>query len=127
MAEESTIQCSPVLKRRPGETCIPPKSLHAIQRVWNRLHPEDVIRGPVRRGTRKAGMGGESLWKRLRSRMAKHYKCSTEFCMVEKMPGLSKDERQNLKGFFRPEMPDVWKKKPTTWLDSFNIEDVMEQ
>jgi hypothetical protein len=129
MAEESTFQCSPALKRRPGETCIPPKSLHAIQRVWNRLHPEEPICGSVgrRRGTRKAGEGGVSLWKRLRGAMAKHYKCATEFCVVEKMPGLSKDERANLKGFFRPEMPDAWKKKPTTWLDSFNIEDVMEQ
>ncbi len=132
-------QCSPALKRKPGETCIPPKSLQTIQRVWNRLHPEDPIRVPRvgRRGTRKAGvtavatqgaaLGAAGLWKMIRSMMAKHYKCSTEFCVVEEMPGLSADERSNLKGFFRPEMPDAWKKKPTTWLDSFNIEDVMEQ
>lgn len=122
-----TFQCSPALKRKPGETCIPPRSLHTIQRVWNNLHPEDPIRIRGRQGTRKAGVVGTSLWKMIRSMMGKHYKCTTEFCVVEKMPGLSKDERSNLKGFFRPEMPEEWKKKPTTWLDSFNIEDVMEQ
>ena len=123
-----TFQCSPALKRKPGETCIPPQSLHVIQRVWNRLHPEDPIRlqGRGRKGTRKAGFG-KSLWKMIRAMMAKRYNCTTEFCIVDKLPGLSVDERANLKGFFRPEMPNEWKKKPTTWLDSFNIEDVMEQ
>jgi hypothetical protein len=124
---DSTFQCSPALKRKAGETCIPPRSLHTIQRVWNNLHPEDPIRVRGRSGTRKAGMGGTSLWKMIRGMMGKHYKCTTEYCVVEKMPGLTKDERSNLKEFFRPEMPDEWKKKPTTWLDSFNIEDVMKQ
>lgn len=133
MDEDTTFQCAPSLKRRKGETCIPPKSLHAIQRAWNRLHPEEPIRGRAgRRGTRKvtaiADTGaGMSLWKRIRGMMSKHYKCTTEFCVVDKTPGLTTDERENLKGFFRPEMPAAWKKKPTTWLDSFNIEDVMEQ
>jgi hypothetical protein len=141
--EATTFQCSPALKRKPGETCIPPHSLHTIRRVWNRLHPEDPIRssGTIgrRRRTRKVGlvgMGADTkakgtapipLWKMIRAQMAKYYKCRTDFCVVDKMPGLSRDERENLKGFFRPAMPDAWKKKPTTWLDSFNIEDVMEQ
>jgi hypothetical protein len=76
--------------------------------------------------TRKAG-SGQSLWRLIRAAMAKKYKCTTEFCVVDKAPGLSADERANLKGFFRPQMPAEWKRKPTTWLDSFNIEDVMEQ
>lgn len=57
----------------------------------------------------------------------RRYKCGTEFCVVEKLPGLTRDQRDHLKAFFRPEQPDAWEKKPTTWLDSFNIEDVMEQ
>jgi hypothetical protein len=59
--------------------------------------------------------------------MKEHYKCETEFCMVEKMPGVTKGEREALTGYFRPEKPDAWDRKPTTWLDSFNIEDVMNQ
>ena len=131
--EDSSFQCAPKLHRKVGETCIPPRSLHTIQRVWNRLHPDDPIRVAGRRkGTRKAGVGNAgvldtSLWKAIRTMMQRRFQCATEFCMVENMPGLSKDERANLKGYFRPEKPDAWEKKPTTWLDSFNIEDVMEQ
>jgi hypothetical protein len=29
--------------------------------------------------------------------------------------------------YFRPEKPAEWNKKETTWLDSFNLEDVMNQ
>lgn len=129
--DDSTYQCAPALKRRPGETCIPPHSLHTIQRVWNRLHPENPIR---RSGSGERGGRGKtrrrptvSLWKQIRAMMSQRYKCETEFCVVDKLPGLSKDERNSLKGFFRPQQPAEWKEKPTTWLDSFNIEDVMEQ
>jgi hypothetical protein len=43
------------------------------------------------------------------------------------MPGLTKEERSQYQGYFRPEKPEEWEKNPTTWLDSFNIEDVMNQ
>ena len=56
--------------------------------------------------------------------MKRHYKCETEFCLIESLPNIPKKQ---LKAFFRPEKPDDWEKKPTTWLDSFNIEDVMNQ
>ncbi len=135
--EDSTFQCNPALKRRPGETCIPPNSLQKIQRVWNRLHPDEPIRlrgsaatasaaTAAAAGTRKVGQG-RNLWRLIRAMMAKRYKCYTEYCVVDKLPGLTRDERGNLRGFFKPAMPEAWKKKPTTWLDSFNIEDVMEQ
>jgi hypothetical protein len=44
------------------------------------------------------------------------------------MPGVDKKDRQKLiKKYFRPEKPSEWEKKQTTWLDSFNLEDVMNQ
>ena len=59
--------------------------------------------------------------------MKNHYKCETEFCMVKKMPGISEADKKKLGGFFRPEKPEEWDKKPTLWLDSYNIEVVMKQ
>jgi Ulp1 protease family, C-terminal catalytic domain len=55
--------------------------------------------------------------------MRRQYKCDTEFCLVTSLPGVG----EGLKAYFRPEKPDEWDKKATTWLDSYNIEDVMNQ
>jgi hypothetical protein len=59
--------------------------------------------------------------------MKKHYNCDTEYCLMEKLPGVTREDKNTLRGYFRPRKPDAWDKKPTTWLDSFNIEDVMNQ
>jgi hypothetical protein len=52
-------------------------------------------------------------------------KCGTEFCIVKKTPEAS--QQKSLLSYFRPEKPTEWDKKPGEWLDSFNIEDVMNQ
>lgn len=129
--EDSSFQCSPALHRQPGETCLSGSALEKMRRVWNRLHPKQrILTG--RGKTRKNGTGGSKndaklLWKDLRLAMKSKYKCETEYCVLEKMPGMTKTERNTLRGYFRPDKPDNWDKKPTTWLDSFNIEDVMNQ
>jgi len=119
----NTFQCSPALKRRAGETCLPPMALERLRRIWNKMHPEHKI---VVSGTRKQGKHAD-LWPRLRDAMRKHYKCDTEYCAVKKMKGLSDKEKAPLLSYFRPEKPAEWDKKPTLWLDSLNIEDVMKQ
>jgi hypothetical protein len=43
------------------------------------------------------------------------------------MPGVDPETKKSMAGYFRPAKPDAWDKKATTWLDSFNIEDVMKQ
>ena len=116
---DSTFQCSPALHRQPGETCIPKAALEKMRRTWNKLHPAEKI------GTAAAGEGG--LWKGIRSAMKRHYQCTTEYCVIEKMPGIDKKERASMRSYFKPAKPDAWTKKPTAWLDSFNIEDVMNQ
>ncbi len=122
-------QCSPAVarQRRPGETCIPSDSLQRLKRVWNREHPEDPIMIGRARSSTRSNRNGPTLWSSLRHAMMKHYNCNTEYCVVEKMPGLSKEDRASLEAFFRPKKPEEWSGKPTTWLDSFNIEDVMNQ
>jgi hypothetical protein len=126
--EDTSFQCAPALKRRPGQTCLPPTAMEKMRRVWNRLHPDMAI---TTRQTRRKGQNDAgsmfNLWNQLRNAMKLKYKCDTEFCLVEKLPGITRMERSVLRGYFRPAKPDEWDKKPTTWLDSFNIEDVMNQ
>lgn len=123
----STFQCSPHLKRRDGDTCLPKSALERLRKAWNRTHPTKKIPAP---GTRKRGQTRDSkleLWKKLREAMRTHYKCETEFCLVKKLPGVSEMEKSAFFSYFRPEKPIEWDKKPTQWLDSYNIEDVMNQ
>jgi hypothetical protein len=121
--EASTFQCSPALKRKAGETCLPHAALERLRRIWNKMHPDHKITAP---GTRKQGKQTD-LWSKLREAMRKHYNCDTEYCAVKKIKGLSDKEKAPLLSYFRPEKPKEWDKKPTLWLDSLNIEDVMKQ
>ena len=128
----STFQCSPALHRRDGETCLPTAALERMRRAWNKTHPRNKIPSrQTRKNRQDAGqsvMSGDlHLWSQLRDGMKSHYKCETEFCAVKKLPGLSETEKKDLGEFFRPEKPKKWDKKPTEWLDSYNIEDVMKQ
>jgi hypothetical protein len=116
--------------------------MQRIAKIWNELHPDDPISlgngsGSLNKTRRKSrSPTGEStvptssyqdLWPALREKMIKHFKCDTEYFLVKKVPGLPEQERKAMLASFRPEKPSEWKDKPTTWLDSFNIEDVMKQ
>lgn len=127
--ESSTFQCSPALNRRDGETCLPTSALKRLATTWNKTHSRKIPLNVTRRGGRVANNQSvnATLWTRLRDAMKDHYKCSTEFCLVKKLPGLTPQTRKSLATYFRPEKPKSWDKKPTLWLDSFNIEDVMKQ
>jgi hypothetical protein len=127
MESSSSFQCSPALKRRNGETCLPTSTIHELIRVWNKQFPRHQI--TMRNVTRRRGSGGSGigqLYKMLRAAMRSVYQCDTEYCLVKKLP-MADGTRKNMLSYFRPEKPALWDKKPTQWLDSFNIEDVMNQ
>ena len=125
----STFQCSPALHRQAGETCLPAASLERLRRAWNRTHPRNPIKTSATRKNGRSMSAGkqQTIWNSLREQMKSHYKCDTEFCAVKKIDGLSDSEKSEMLKYFRPEKPKSWDKKPTLWLDSFNIEDVMKQ
>lgn len=133
-AEASTFQCSPALHRRDGETCLPESTIDRLIRIWNRTHPRYKIKMPSgtrrkKRGTTTPAVAGRKsdAWNKLRDAMVRHYDCNTEYCAVKRMSGIPDDEKHSMLRYFRPEKPATWDKKPTQWLDSYNIEDVMTQ
>lgn len=130
----STFQCNPALDRRDGQPCLPTSALERMRLAWNKTHPRNKISVRQTRKNRKqdageaaVGTSDSQLWNQIRNNMKNHYKCETEFCAVKKLNGLSEDDKKHMAKFFRPEKPKKWEKKPTEWLDSFNIEDVMKQ
>lgn len=124
---DPSVHCSPALHRRDGETCLPTPSLERLRRAWNKTHPRHKIGGvTTRKNKRNAKVGASrNLWKQLRAKMRSHYDCDTEYCAVKKLT--EGEDAKELLNYFRPEKPTEWDKKPTQWLDSYNIEDVMGQ
>ena len=64
-----------------------------------------------------SGLPRAKLWREISQKMSPQ--CKSEFCWSRKM-SIGKDK-------FRPELPEEWKKKPTTWLSNFDIDAVMKQ
>ena len=126
----STFQCNPALHRRDGQTCLPGNALERLRRAWNKTHPRNkiTVRNTRKNGKQDAGkLADLNLWNNLQENMKMHYKCDTEFCAVKKLPGLTETDKNQMTGYFRVEKPKKWDKKPTDWLDSVNIAQVMKQ
>ena len=132
MASIPPIQCSPALHRRSGETCLPTSSLERLAKIWNKKYPRNKInignstrkqkKGDQDAGNRRNGM----IWRKLRETMKKQFNCESEYCLVKQM-NLDEPVKKSMLKYFRPEKPKEWLKNPRTWLDSYNIEDVLTQ
>ena len=48
-------------------------------------------------------------------------------CLIEKSSLGAEEKKKLTTAYFRPDLPEEWKKKPNTWLDSDNINAVMKQ
>jgi hypothetical protein len=132
MASNTTIQCSPALHRRNGETCLPTSSLEHLTRIWNKQYPRNKINiGSTRKKTNDQDAGNMRnalIWRKMRAAMKERFNCESEFCLVKRLPGLDGKTRKSMvKKYFRPEKPRAWQKNPRLWLDSYNIEDVLTQ
>ncbi len=109
-------KCSPVAKsRRANETCLPDPVLRKMSAT-----------------TRKRGGRRNTSVKNTRANvnsLARELGCkeSDGRCMVENS-GLSQQEKKRaLDTYFRPKMPEAWKKDPDMWLTSDDIAAVMKQ
>ncbi len=101
--------CAPY-KKTDEISCYETKELEMLRSKFNSSHPENQI---------PSGLSRKELWKRLFSSMKSKESCKTEYCWARKY-GVGKDN-------FRPELPEEWKEKPTTWLSNFDIDAVMKQ
>lgn len=65
----------------------------------------------------------------LKKKLAVQLGCNAddERCILEKSMLSHKEKKVLLETFFRPEMPDGWKKDPDMWLNSDDIAKVMKQ
>lgn len=107
-------RCSPKT-RKLSFTCYSQESLIRMKRFWNARHPDAEINSN----------DPKVIWKSLKSNFKEA--CRSERCWLQQ-----KFIRDHLditlrKHTFAPDAPKSWRKKPDTWLNSLDIDRVMQQ
>jgi hypothetical protein len=109
-------KCSP---KKDGEilkfTCYTKASLFKLKNIWNARHGD----------AKMATNDPKEIWSYLSSHMADT--CERESCWLKKNWINQKLPKNTLENTFAPEQPKEWKRKPTEWLTSIDILDVMKQ
>jgi hypothetical protein len=117
MPDINLFQCNPSTLKATKTTCLPIDMLIRLRDSWNKQYPDHKIPLTI---TKK-----ERLWAAIRTRMKSQYKCTTEYCSLQKLGGAH--EKTQGQAYFRPRKPDNWLTKPQEWLDTISIGNVMEQ
>jgi hypothetical protein len=95
--------CSPS-KTRKTFSCYSNLDLHKLKRKYNQTSRKKI-----------KVVAPQKIWKELIKRL----NCEKESCLATKL---------NMKTFnFAPKSPEEWKRKPTAWLSSIEITDVLTQ
>jgi hypothetical protein len=100
--------CHPSLIGK-NDDCLPDPLFNELSKLYGAPQSAGFHRGETRR------------W------LTRKTKCKGERCLIKKSAMDPKKKKEVLKKYFRPEMPEEWKRDPDQWLDSNNIADVMKQ
>jgi hypothetical protein len=107
-----------IIKAATDESCFTIEALRNIAEKWNTTHPEMKIDFDTT-------TSGKSLWQSINSVMSA--KCTNEICWVKqpfiKDTPLAKELLKN----FKPIMPQEWEANPYEWLNTLDIQKVMNQ
>lgn len=119
MATNTTSHCSPIVKRQ-GTSCYTRASLLRIAELYNEAHANNKL---------DLSVSETKLWKALHARMMTA--CGDdESCWIEqpflKTAGNSQVAK-HLQQLFKPKKPSTWENNPTEWLNTNDIQAVMQQ
>lgn len=107
------LACS--IDNNSGFTCYSKDALIKLRTLWNRRHPDDLIKSNDSR----------VIWESLKKRLSNV--CDTEACWLRQRFIDDKTAKSLLRYTFAPEAPPSWTKNPGEWLTSVDIERVMRQ
>lgn len=125
---EKRIQIQPTVH---PNSCMGHNELITIINAWNLSYPDEKI---VKQNSNGVIKNDNNLWEELRDKIDNHINQLTdegehewwEQDFVKEKLGLEKLSEIQDK-LYAPEAPESWKDNPITWLNSLNIEDVLNQ
>lgn len=113
------LNCSPLVKKLTKKrtlknlSCYTDDGLKKMSQYWNIRHPDDSI----------DSTDSYEIWKFFKERF--HKVCNNEKCWLRQK--FIENNNRDLVKFFSPRAPKSWKEKPYTWLNSTDIENIMQQ
>ena len=113
-------QCSP-RKDKPEKSCLSNDLLVKIAKIINKIDKCDTI---------DCSLPSNDLHNQICCEIKKISDCKNEACwtnITDIMEKLGRDEKEQFKSSFKPFMPEAWKKEPNKWLNTLDIDAVMEQ
>ena len=109
-------RCAP---RADNETleysCYTSSTLHKLKEIWNARHPDVKINSNDTR----------QIWEKLKELLASS--CNKESCWLKHKCIKEGVDKSVINNAFSPTAPKEWKRKPTSWLSSVDIQKVMKQ
>ena len=110
--------CSPRINEEQY-SCLTKGALNSIAKALNKEYGSSIN---IRQSRKK-------LFLEIKKILSKNSNCKTENCWtgLNIMNHIPPKKLKVIKGSFRPTQPKEWKTKPRTWLNTTNIDDVMEQ
>ena len=113
--------CSPTNKNNKG-SCLNRPLLEKVAKVVSNLEECGKIDCSI--------TCEKILHKNICKELKKISGCDNEACWMtikSLMDSLSSKERDDFKFSFKPVMPETWKKEPNKWLNTLDIDNVLEQ
>lgn len=107
--------CSPKNGKRLRFTCYTKDGLFKLKEIWNVKHHDNKIKSNSPKG----------IWKSLKYLMRNT--CNKESCWLKHECTKNDIPSHMIKSNFAPKMPKEWKRKPTEWLNSLDIINIMKQ
>jgi hypothetical protein len=115
--------CSPS-KSDKTISCLDDDLLIKIANILNKYHDSNI------KSDNKQSLHKQSLHKQISDKISSISDCKIEKCWTtinEIIKHLSSEELKKFKNSFRPSMPKSWKKDPTEWTSTSDIEKVLKQ
>ena len=117
----NNINCAPKIKNNKYNekkfTCYSNDDLLKLRDLWNKRHPDDMIKG--------SNEDVKHIWNELREKLKKI--CDSEKCWLNQN-FINTSLGKQIAGYtFAPDAPVSWKKNPNEWLSSIDIISVMKQ
>ena len=108
--------CAPKNMKKGRLTCFNRESLEKIAEAWNQNNPNNKIDKSIK--------DDNKLWKSINDKLKN--KCSNDVCWLTQ-DFMKKVDTENLENDFKPTKPTEWNANKFTWLNTLDIQNVLEQ
>ena len=112
---KKNVNCSPNPNNMNDFTCYSNNALLKMKKYWNIRHSSNKINSN----------DTKQIWEQLKKNLS--HICHKESCWIRSKFMKGNLDNELINYTFAPKSPEEWKKNPTDWLSSMDIESVMKQ